>query len=204
MSFEGEIDWEELAIKLIRENRVLKRRLEDLEKEKNEEDDKIVDWSDRMADEDSGMPRILITCSPVEREELFRRVQKKIVGGKWEGAWFGTHTKRPAFQFEPQSMRDKELRGELPRKMIPRKSRPGQFQRLSRNLVFPLPHILLIHSKKWPKAYDVASHLCHNRECCDVSHMAWESDATNKRRETCRKNKKCTCGEEVSCRFDCK
>lgn len=205
MSLEEDINWEELAMKLIKENKVLKRKIEELEIETKE---KKEDWSDHVAPIDSDLPLLLTLCTPIERETLFARARQKIVGGKWTGTMLGGGSKgsqkRPALAFEPSSIKEKEASGELARKEIPDKRRPGKFQRQVRNSTFPLPHILLIGNKIFPSPGDVASHLCHNIHCCDVTHFAWESHTKNIRREKCRKKKECTCGFQTKCRFDCK
>lgn len=202
MSFEGDIDWEELAIKLIRENKNLKRKIEELEKQ----GDGAEDWSDRMAPKDSGFPVLLTLCTPRERKILLHKARQKIVGGKWCGSIQGsrkTERGRPAVKYEPQMMKDEERRGERPEKKILPKGEKWE-RRVRWNHTFYLTHILLVGAGKYPKPFDVASHLCHNNRCCDVEHFLWETQTENIKREVCRKAKECVCGQRNSCRFDCK
>ena len=112
MSFETDIDWEELAIKLIRENKRLKQELQEFKQEE------VVDWSDRLAPQDAGYPVLLTLCAPDERLDLLRRARQKIVGGKWVGTLQGKTADggRPCIKYEPRLMKQQEARGERPRK----------------------------------------------------------------------------------------
>jgi len=205
MSFEGDIDWEELAIRLIRENKNLKKRLHDLQESKTEKKHKVA--LDCFGDLESGFPLILTLCSEEERKMLLERARKKIVGGKWLGALQGgTKDKkqgRPGLTYEARFMKEREDRGELPKKMWFDK-RSGKHHRAQHTRVFWVSHILLVGTGSFPCPFDEASHLCHNKLCCDVSHLIWEDPETNRKRNICKKKGECVCGCKSPCRFDCK
>lgn len=244
MSFEGYIDWEDLAINAIRQIKELKKKVSDFEgKEKKREnedrvdwegeykklktrvetvitpllvvamkyvpedeedfgrEDEDADWSDKMADLESGLPKLLTLCTPEERSLLFDRARKHIVDGKWVGPTIGNPKHpRPGLRFEPQLVRDLEKSGKTERKI---RKNVTTNSRVIKKQSFMLTHLLLIEAKQWPNPYDVGSHLCHNRMCCDVTHFVWETDVANKKREVCRKKKVCSCGEKRKCMFGC-
>lgn len=185
---------------LVAEEQVAKKK-----KKQQEEEKKCGElWVHSTAPEDCGWPKILSLCSPKEREMLFQKARQNIVDGKWKGGRHGNNfNARPGILFEAQLIREREERGELPRREYQRKNRPGK-TRQARKQTYYLTHILLIANGNYPKQWDVASHLCHNTQCCDVAHMTWESQTTNIKREICRRKRSCECGEQKKCVFDCK
>ena len=57
-------------------------------------------------------------------------------------------------------------------------------------------HIFILSNNYTPSSFpgseDQISHLCHNKRCCQILHLNWESHAINASRDTCNLNKKCS------------
>lgn len=208
MEGESDIDWEELAIKLARENRDLKKRVCELEEEiRHWETEKKVrigtalptrDWSKERGGADEGMPILISKCTPAERDMLFRRAQQKIEAGVWTGELRGK-ARRPLLSYEPQLHKDEEDQGIRPKKINKTKNWREQHK-----AVFFVTHIVLVGNGFFPAPFDVASHLCHNNKCVKVAHLTWEPHGDNIRREQCNHRKECVCGLKKKCFFDCK
>ena len=70
-----------------------------------------------------------------------------------------------------------------------------------RTIVYTVTHLVMLLAGNYPVADDQqASHLCHERLCCDPSHLIWESGTRNSVRNACIKAQHCLSQEEYAVR----
>lgn len=203
------IDWEEIAIKLSRENRALKRKIEELEREVEAE---VIedDYRDSIAPKDSGLPTIMTMFDASERAKLFTQLEGKIdANGIWTAAFTGREG-APRPRISMRSRRAQEERhaglraGQSAANANLTGKRGGARSPLSQAPVVGLQatHVVLCSHGFYPKPYQEASHLCHNNRCVKIEHLRWESGDDNKKRERCHKKKECTCRLQPGCLLD--
>ena len=58
---------------------------------------------------------------------------------------------------------------------------------------------LFLADNQGPSLDSQTSHLCHRPGCIKYSHLTFESDSDNKKRQECNNRKKCVCGLTPKC-----
>lgn len=125
-----------------------------------------------------GFPNIVTLCSPAQRRKLYRSVLRKIIDGKWNGAWLTPRKRRGVVRI--------------------------RLHKHSKQLVILAYHVVLVANGYFPhdqRRY--CSHLCHNPRCMRVEHLCWSDSNDNMLRELCRTQGRCVCGLPRACSFDC-
>ena len=205
------MEWEELAVTLMKENKELKRKRDEvilpllqkslklIEEYENPEPLRSHPYADAIAPKGEAFHTILSMCEPDERETLFRRALAKInPDGEWTGGMTGSTGLRPAMNMSTRRAKKEREDG-----LRPTKVRSGRKKSIMQPLVgIPTTHILLVGYGFYPRKCDEASHLCHKSTCVDIDHLFWESTTKNRLREKmCRRRGVCVCGLEPVCIF---
>ena len=107
---------------------------------------------------------------------MIDRVHRKIVAGKWQGAYLSPKIKRGIVRIRTEG---------------------GDVTVLAY-------HAVLLRHGCYPQGDKrVCSHICHNPQCVDIEHLRWSDANENSKREQCRNNNICDCELSPPCRFDC-
>lgn len=138
------------------------------------------------------LPVLITMCTPAERQLIFERVRNKIKDGKWQSAE-NVKSARGYISFVSQRVIEQTERGER------RKQRDGK-----RGILILAYHAVLCMNGYYPtERKNVASHLCHNPRCVNIEHLEWSTAYDNRKREMCRRDKRCSCKLPKECIFGC-
>lgn len=211
---DGLVDWEAAYRELKRHTDevlmpLLKRALDHVPEDETELRAQTF-FEDSIAPKSSNLPVIMTMCTPKERLEAIKLMNARIDS---QGNWIDERKKkrRPALTMITQRSRDEQDAGERSSKKHKRQVWMASTQqyvekeyKLTAAVTLMVTHLKLVEAGSYPtELCNVASHLCHNKMCIDVSHLVWSSQDDNwKRERLCRKQGQCNCDLQPPCNFE--
>lgn len=163
-----------------------------------------MEYADTIAPKTADLPQIMTMADAEERQTLVAKFNEMHRDGKWNGH-INASNGRPSIGMATKRSREEQANGDRAGYKVVRYRPDGKTKCgfKSPTVRFMAYHVALVAAGLYPtEERNVASHICHKKDCCIVGHVVWSSHSENVRRERlCHKKRACACGLEPKCNF---